>query len=251
MGNMDKMHKFFFELITKFLRLFELCFHDTFDTTNDIEKVPTIMAEALYEMVKKGQEKPIEPSPAKRARSVLLPTPPLDDASQAPLEQDERDDIPSTTDTDFIALIRAGKEVSMRQGPSTIQGAGTGVFADQYIGAGWFVCVVSGNRLSKKKGEVEVTRARQRDPQKSLPCYMLPFDHRGRFFYLDQRGYTGHGNMINHSKYDANVVLVRVLIGTTTHLAFKSLRAIRPGTELLYDYRVSGPMTEMYPWLNE
>ena len=58
------------------------------------------------------------------------------------------------------------------------------------------------------------------------------------------------GRLINHSKTKANIKSVIMEVDDTPHIIFLSIRNIKAGEELLYDYgdRSTASLTS-YPWL--
>lgn len=142
--------------------------------------------------------------------------------------------------------VLSGKEQDLEV--QEVEGKGRGVFAKQEFSRGQFVCEYAGELISY---EVAKEREKFYEGKTEFGCYMYYFTFKNKKLCVDATKESDRlGRLLNHSRTDANCATRLVSIKDKPYLILETIRDVKTGEELLYDYgERSKDVLQYHQWL--
>lgn len=142
--------------------------------------------------------------------------------------------------------VLSGKEQNLEV--QEVEGKGRGVFAKQDFSRGQFVCEYAGELISY---EAAKEREKFYEGKTEFGCYMYYFTFKNNKFCIDATKESDRlGRLLNHSRTDANCATRLVSIKDKPYLILETIRDVKAGQELLYDYgERSKDVLQYHQWL--
>lgn len=142
--------------------------------------------------------------------------------------------------------VLSGKEQNLEV--QEVEGKGRGIFAKQDFCRGEFVCEYAGELISYEDAK---EREKFYEGKTEFGCYMYYFTFKNKKFCVDATKESDRlGRLLNHSRTDANCATRLVSIKDKPYLILETVRDVKAGEELLYDYgERSKDVLQYHQWL--